>query len=488
MKVRLANIALGAAFSVLVAACGGGGDVATGPAISLTPQRGDIVANPPPMLTSFSTPAEFTAALNATATGRNLLALAGTPKCGINFHYMTYYTVGGAAEQTKATGGVMVPTGSDPACTGPRPVLLYGHGTTVEKGYNIASPANGEAGLLAAFYAAQGWIVVAPNYAGYDASDLPYHPYLNAEQQANDMIDALRAARKAFPNIGANASNKLFISGYSQGGHVAMATHKAMQALPSEFSVTASGPMSGPYSLTKFSQTVFAGGVNAGATIFFPMLMTSYQRSYGNIYASVNDVYEPAYATGIETLIPSATLTTTTLVTTGRLPTRLWANNPLVTGDPSLDALFAAGVGTPNLVKTSFRQAVLANPSHPVWAAAARNDLTTGWTPTRPMAMCFGAQDPVVFGSNTAEAAAAFRGRGAPAALINVFNLEDATTVGPTLAAGFAAAKAATASDPAAPGASPAEKVLQAYHGSLVPPFCNVAVRTFFQQVLASGQ
>ncbi len=480
------GLALISAF--VLSACGGGGDVSPGPAISLSPQRGDLVANPPPMLTAFSTPAEFTAALNASATGRNLLQLAGAPKCGINFHYMTYYTVGGANESTKATGGVMVPTGSDPACTGPRPVLLYAHGTTVEKGYNIASPANSEGGLLAAFYAAQGWIVVAPNYAGYDASDLPYHPYLNAEQQSSDMIDALRAARKAFPNIGANASNKLFITGYSQGGHVAMATHKAMQALPSEFTVTASGPMSGPYAMTKFAQTVFAGGVNAGATIFFPMLMTSYQRSYGNLYSSVNDVYEAAYAPGIESLIPSATLTTTSLITTGKLPTRLWANNPLVTGDPGLDALFASGVGLPNLVKTSFRQAVLANPAHPVWVALARNDLTTGWTPTRPMAMCFGAQDPVVFGSNTADAAAAFASRGARAPLVNVMNLEDAATVGPTLAGAFAAAKAATAADPSAPGATPAEKVLQAYHGGLVPPFCNLAVRSFFQQVLASGQ
>ena len=32
-----------------------------------------------------------------------------------------------------------------------------------------------------------------------------------------------------------------------------------------------------------------------------------------------------------------------------------------------------------------------------------------------------------------------------------------------------------------------ANAVVQAYHGSLVPPFCNVAARAFFQQVLASG-
>jgi dipeptidyl aminopeptidase/acylaminoacyl peptidase len=109
-----------------------------------------------------------------------------------------------------------VPSGSDPACTGARPVVLYAHGTTVEKAFNMANVSGyAEATLVAAIYAAQGFIVVAPNYAGYDVSSLSYHPYLNAEQQANDMVDAMRAARKAFPVIGAQDSGKLLIAGYS---------------------------------------------------------------------------------------------------------------------------------------------------------------------------------------------------------------------------------------------------------------------------------
>jgi Secretory lipase len=478
------SLGLAALAAAVLTACGGGGDVATGPAVDLGTARGSLVANPPVVLASFPTAADFNAALSASASGRSLLAVAGTPKCGINFHYMEYNTVGGANEATNATGGIMVPTGTDAACTGPRPVLLYSHGTTVEKNYNIASPSNGEAGLIAAFYAAQGWIVVTSNYAGYDASRLPYHPYLNAEQQSNDMIDALRAARQAFSRIGANDSGKLFLSGYSQGGHVSMATHKAMQTnYASEFKVTASGNMSGPYSLTKTFQTVYAGGVNAGATVFTPLILTSWQKAYGNMYVSTSDVYEAPYATGIETLLPGAS-TFNQLFTTGKLPTKLFATGALVTGDPSLDALFASGVGTPNLLKQSYRQAVLSNPSHPAWVAAAKNDLLS-WTPARPVAMCYGAQDPTVFGSNTTDASRYFGIRGAQT-LVSVFDVEDKNTVGATLAGAFAAAKAAAAADPTL-GASPAERVLGAYHGSLVPPFCNVAVRTYFQQVLAAN-
>lgn len=470
--------------AVLTACGGGGGDVAPGPAIDLTTARGTLVANPPVVLASFPTATDFKNVLNSSASGKGLLQIAGDPKCGINFHYMEYNTVGAVGEATNATGGIMVPQGTDPACTGPRPVLLYSHGTTVEKSYNIASPANGEAGLVAAMYAAQGWIVVTSNYAGYDASRLPYHPYLVAEQQSNDMIDALRAARKAFTVVGANDSGKLFLSGYSQGGHVSMATHKAMQTnYASEFKVTASGNMSGPYSLTNTLRTVYAGGVNAGASVFTPLILTAWQKAYGNLYTSPSDVYEAAYATGIETLMPGP-LTFTQLFTTGKLPTKLFATGALVTADPALNALFASGVGTPNLLKESYRQAVLTNPNNPAWVAAAKNDLL-GFIPARPIAMCYGAQDPTVFGSNTTDAARAFAIHGAQT-LTSTFNLEDAITVGPTLAGAFAAAKASAAADPTL-GASPAERVLGAYHGSLVPPFCNIAIRTYFQGVLAAG-
>ena len=481
----LSSVALSVlAAAVLTACSGGGGDVATGPAIDLKTARGTLVANPPAILASFPTAADFNSALSASSSGRNLLALAGAPKCGINFHYMEYNTVGGTNEATNATGGIMVPTGTDAACTGARPVLLYSHGTTVEKAYNIASPANGEAGLVAAMYAAQGWIVVTSNYVGYDASRSTYHPYLLAEQQSNDMIDALRAARQAFSKIGANDSGKLFLSGYSQGGYVSMATHKAMQTnYASEFKVTASGNMSGPYSLVKTFQTVFAGGVNAGATVFTPLILTSWQKAYGNLYTSTSDVYEAPYATGIETLLPGA-LTFSQLFTTGKLPTKLFATGALVTADPSLNALFASGIGTPNLIKQTYRQAAATNPAHPLFVAAGKNDLLS-WTPARPVAMCLGAQDPTVFGANTSDAAAYFASKGV-SSLVTVFDLENAATVGPTLAGAFAQAKAGAAADPTL-GASPAERVLGAYHGSLVPPFCNVAVRGYFQQVLAAG-
>src|SRR4029453_2046828 len=131
--------------------------------------------------------------------------------------------------------------------------VVYTHGTAAERAYNIANindPNNAEGLLIAAAFAAQGYIVVAPNYVGYDSSTLTYHPYLHADQQSKDAVNALVAARSALPTSfapGVSDGGKLFITGYSEGGYVAMATHRLLQSQGA--TVTASAPMSGPYAL-----------------------------------------------------------------------------------------------------------------------------------------------------------------------------------------------------------------------------------------------
>ena len=116
-------------------------------------------------------------------------------------------------------------------------MVLYAHATHPEKSYDLArlddtaNAAYEEALTLTALFASQGFIVMAPNYAGYDGSTLAYHPFLNAQQQSAEMIDAWNAGHEALSQLpaGASAGAKLFVTGYSEGGHVAMATHRALQ-------------------------------------------------------------------------------------------------------------------------------------------------------------------------------------------------------------------------------------------------------------------
>ena len=502
--------------AALLTACGGGDTVET----DTSGARGSLMANPPLRVTALSA-VQFQERLSESASGKSLLAVAGAPKCGVSVHYIRYGTVGGAGEATDASGALMVPTGDAAGCSGARPVVLYAHGTDANRAYNLADitdstrPGAAEGSLLAAMFAAQGFIVVAPNYVGYDASPLNYHPYLNADQQSKEMIDALTAARKALPKVGGQDSGKLFLSGYSQGGHVAMATHRAMQA--AGMPVTASAPMSGPYALSAFGDAIYYGNVNLGATLFTPMLVTSYQKAYGNIYSQPSDAYEAAYATGIETLLPS-TLTRDALFAQGKLPqTALFSSTPPAppfaaitppTTPPELAPLFALGFGANNLIKNSARleylQDAMANPDgavptlttggqaaapqHAMRKAFKANDLRN-WAPQRPVLLCGGNADPTVFFSvNTTLMQGLWSAPSPlalPAGLLTVLDVDSAPSgaADPFAAAkaGFAQAKANTA---AQGGAS---AVVQAYHGGLVPPFCTAAARGFFQQVLAAG-
>ena len=461
----------------LVAACGGGDSAGDGASLDLSGAPGSLVATPTTLISL--TPAEF-----QTRAPASLFQVAGVPKCTVTFNYFQYGTVGGAGEKTTASGGIMVPNGTDAACTGPRPVLLYAHGTSVDKNKNMASPQDSEAALVAAVYAAQGYIVVAPNYAGYEASTLAYHPYLNLQQQAQDVVDALTAARKGFAALGANAGPALFVAGYSQGGYVSMAAQRKLQLDGKP--VTAGAHSSGPYALGLFGDAVYAGNVNLGATQFLPLLNTSFQRAYGNIYSSPSDLYEAPYASYAETLLPSTSAST--LISSGKLPaTALFAADSL----PNPGGNFAIFFGAGNLIKTSYRNAVLADaqanpsaPTHPLRVAGYRNDLLRqNWTPAQPMLLCGGIADPTVFFDlNTTGAKTYFTSKGLPDPMVKVVNVDQTPTVGDGFdlaRGGFAQAKAAVTG-----GAS---AVAQAYHGSLVPPFCNAASKGYFDSILLAA-
>jgi len=483
-----------------LAGCGSDSGTAT---MGTSTDRGTLVYDPPFRIASLNA-ADFGSQLGATAAGQSLLLVAGAPACGVDFYHLEYNTVGGAGEKTTASGALLVPTGAAPACSGPRPIVLYAHGTQTDKTANLAditNTNNTEGALIAAVFAAHGYIVVAPNYAGYDTSSLPYHPFLNGDQQSKDMIDALAAARTALPNTSSAAtadSGKLFVSGYSQGGYVAMATHKALQA--AGVTVTASAPMSGPYALEAFGDAIFFGNVNIGSTVFADMVATSYQRSYGNLYTSPGDVFEPAYASTAEALLPSAT-PVATLFATGKLPqTALFSSTTPVTGNGTLDAalavpanpVFALGFGSSNLITNAYRVSyaldVLQNPDGVVPASPAatpqhplRQDLKTNdlrsWIPHSPLLLCGGGQDPTVFFNVNTLTMQAFWSA-LPPGLVTVLDVNG--TINP--ASPFAPLQAGFQTTLAALLASGGQQaVVQNYHVT-VAPFCTVAARGFFGQ------
>lgn len=242
-------------------------------------------------------------------------------------------------------------------------------------------------------------------------------------------------------------------------------------------------------------------------------LVTAYQRTYSNIYASATDVFEAQYATGIESLLPSTT-TRGDLYSQGELPQyALFSSTPPAPAfadvtpastPVNLAPVFALGFGADDLVTNSYRLSYLldeqaapdggwpvsttgvpaATPGLALRRALKQNDLRN-WVPVAPVLLCGGDADPIVFWLNTQLMQRYWAAHAPASASISVLDLESAVSANDPyggLKQDFALAKAAIAVDAVAQGATDggALAVDGAYHATLVAPFCFSAARSFF--------
>lgn len=437
MSIFKLTVVSGAA-SLLVA-CGGG-------SVTPDPARGSLVDAPATVTT-------LTAAqIDAATASSGLQAISGKAKCDVKVVSLNYNTIGVKAEAANASGVMLVPTGT--ACTAAAPLLAYARGTEVSKIRTLANPADGETFLLAAVYAAQGYAVVATDYLGFAKSTYSFHPYLHADSEASSVIDSIRAARNAAGTVGASLSGKVVLSGYSQGGHSSMAAHRAIERdNAAEINVVGGAHLAGPYNLSGSLKVTTAVG---GVQFFVPFLVTAWQKVYGNVYSDVKAVFKAPYSDYIESLLPSPTLTYTTLVTTGKLP--------------------GASGETPNQARDAmFQSAFIAdtqtNNNNAVYLAAKKNDLT-GWNPKAKTLLCGGLGDPTVPPAVHQQVAAAdFAARG----FTNVSSVDVDAYIQATYGVGGKA--------PTDPTSMAFGTYYGNYHGGYEPPFCAAQAKAFFDTV-----
>ena len=420
--------------AALLAACGGSDN--DGVIIG----RGTLVSAP-------STVSTLTAAqINAQATSSGLSALAGPAQCDVKVVALNYRTPGPLGEDSNASGVLLVPAG---ACANAKaPLLAYARGTEVSKPRTLASASDPETFTLLAMYAAQGYAVVATDYLGYAKSAYAYHPYLHADSEASAVVDSIRAARFAAPIEGLSLSGKVMVSGYSQGGHSSAAAHRAIERdNASEINLVGAAHLAAPVNL---SGSFKLPNAIAGYQFFVPFIVTSWQKVYGNIYTNVNTVFKQPYAATIENLLPSPTLTYTTLVTTGALPGG--------TPNQARDALF----------QPAFLADVSTNPNNALYQDALKNDLLS-FTPKARTLLCGGSGDPTVppaVHQNVWKAALDTRGA------TNVTSVD----VDPSIRAAFGPGGVA----PTDPASAAFATYYGNYHGGYEPPFCQAQARALF--------
>jgi len=243
---------------------------------------------------------------------------------------------------------------------------------------------NGER-LLIYYVGGQGYDGTAADYLGLGDARRAIHPYIHSASEASAGIDLVKAARNYLEENDIPYNPQLFLTGYSQGGHAAMAMHRVLQDAPLEgLGVAAGSHMSGIYNVSG----ELLGGAVEGEVYQFPSyvvwIMVGYQSVYGNLYADLSTAFQPDYVTDIANFV-NGTLSRADLNTI--LIEKLVASH---------------GASIPRFLFTeNFLADLESEADSPVRRALLDNDLF-GWVPNSPMRMMYCmADDQVAFTNST---------------------------------------------------------------------------------------
>ena len=168
-------------------------------------------------------------------------------------YLVQYYTVDCNNTLHLASGAIAIPDGIQNI-----PLLSIQHGTeTLKDKVASVDPSNSTEGMAILIAGSMGYYAISSDYLGFGVSDIP-HPYMHAESLVPSVIDFIRAGRSFAGTKQIGLDDKLFLTGYSEGGFASLATQKAIEEqYPDEFNITANAPMSGPYDLKHMIQDVF---------------------------------------------------------------------------------------------------------------------------------------------------------------------------------------------------------------------------------------
>ena len=321
-----------------------------------------------------------------------LASVANLPlEYDVETYKIIYNTIDALGNPTIASGAFCIPISED--CSN-FPMAVYEHGTSLRK-VDVPSYDVQEA-YIGKIFSSGGYNVIMPDYIGMGESP-GLHPYCHGESEATATLDMIRAVREGetlglIPGM-TQDNGELFLTGYSQGGHAAMATHKYVEDnnLLSEFNILASAPCSGPYEITgAMADTILAASYSNPGYIVY--LMASYQSVYGNLYNTYSDILRSPYD---QIVVPYFNGDNTTLGM-GSLNNQL----PTIIQELVVDSVLQ------NFLNSA------SDFSHPLWQAMSDND-NHDWTPERPVRMYYCTGDEQVSFQNALAAEATMQGNGA---------------------------------------------------------------------------
>jgi len=203
-------------------------------------------------------------------------ALANSKQYGVEAYKVVYTTVDKDNKKINASGLITLPLNAD------KPIGLVSdqHGTLFGDKYAPSehAPLRTTGALISTL---KGYAVTMPDYIGYGITSKQYHPYQVKDSLAPVVVDLIIASKKFIKDRHIDSNDKLFLTGYSEGGYATMA---ALELLEKEYAdslpVTASAPMAGSYDMKATADYVLLGENEYTAPHLPLFLLYSYNRYY----------------------------------------------------------------------------------------------------------------------------------------------------------------------------------------------------------------
>jgi hypothetical protein len=316
---------------------------------------------------------------------------------GIELYKITYTTVDVFGKLDTASGLIILPSNGKKSFF----PVIYQHGTVDDRN-DVPSNVKGgwEAGAV---FAGLGYFTILPDYLGLGTSR-GYHPYVHAASQSWAASDMLKAAVTFAANAGITLNEKLFITGYSQGGHASMALHRDLEKNPVPgFKVAGAAHLSGPYSISTSMLDILLSNQEYGNSGYVPHTLLGYNPIY-KLYTNLNQVIKPAYLDIV--------------VRRQKEEIGLGQMNALLTAALKKEH----GKAIPSFIfQDSVVNNIKNNLNHPVRLALKDND-TYDWVPKAPTRILYCKADEQVGYTNAIFADSVMRARGAQNIFIKDLN------------------------------------------------------------------
>ncbi len=299
--------------------------------------------------------------------------------------YRVTYPMDYLGQSHDVSGAMFLPVdeeGNTAACA--LPTHTYMHGTVfLREGAPSYDGFEGELGFL---MASGGMIGLMPDYLGLGSSEDVLHPYVHAASEAEAGIALLEAVTALQDELGIGLTGEHFVSGYSQGGHAAMAMAKRMQEDPDAgFPLAAAAPMSGPYDMSGTQLPAGMAQDEYSNPAYLAYTLLAWQQTYGNIYVDLSEIFQEPYASGLPPFFDGET--------------EGFVINEYLAGP------------TEDIVQPGALEGLMSE-DHPFFIAAQDNDLYQ-WVPESPVQMYYCTEDEQVFYDNALVAEAWMNDNGA---------------------------------------------------------------------------